>query len=131
MKKVINLLSIALIAFAFAACSSSNSPQGVVKAYLTAMQNNDAQAMMQTFHFNKQMADEEMERFTQMVADKIAKQNEKKQGIESFEIGEVEMAEDGQSAVVPYVVHYGDGSQQKDTQKVLLIDGKWLLDSGK
>ena len=130
MKKVINLLSIALIAFAFVACSS-NSPKGVVKKYLTAMQNNDAEAMIQTFHFNKEMSDEEMDQFTQMIADKLSKQNEKKQGIASFEIGEVEMAEDGQSATVPYVVHYGDGSQQKDTQKVILVDGQWLLDSGK
>ena len=66
-----------------------------------------------------------------MIDDKVKKQNEKKGGIESWEIEPVEMAEDVESAVVKYTVKYGDGSENKDKQKVVKIDGKWMLESGK
>lgn len=131
MKKVINLLSIALIALAFAACSSSNTPEGAMKNYLKAVQNNDAKAVVDMFYFSKQLTQEEHDQYVQMFAEKLTKQNEKKQGVSSYEIGEVVMAEDGNSAVVNYTVHYGDGSEQSDKQKLVLVDGKWLLDSGK
>ena len=131
MKKVIYLLSIALIAIAFAACSSKNSPEGAVNAYLKAMQKNDTRAAMEMFHFSKPLTDEEFNEYVAMVDDKVVKQNEKKQGIASWKINEVEMAEDGQSAVVSYTVKYGDGTEQADKQKAVLVDGKWMLDSGK
>ena len=131
MKKVIYLLSIALIAIAFAACSSKNSPEGAVNAYLKAMQKNDTRAAMEMFHFSKPLTDEEFNEYVAMVDDKVVKQNEKKQGIASWKINEVEMAEDGQSAVVSYTVKYGDGTEQADKQKAILVDGKWMLDSGK
>lgn len=131
MKKVINLLSIALIALAFAACSSSNTPEGAMKNYLKAVQNNDAKAVVDMFYFSKQLSQEEHDQYVQMFAEKLTKQNEKKQGVSSYEIGEVVMAEDGNSAVVNYTVHYGDGTEQSDKQKLVLVDGKWLLDSGK
>lgn len=131
MKKVINLLSIALMAIAFAACSSNNNPEGVVTEYLKALQKNDSQKIISLFHFSKEMSDEDLAQYAQMIDEKVAKQNEKKQGIASYEIGEVVMAEDGQSAVVHYTIHYGDGSDQNDKQKAVLVDGKWMLDSGK
>lgn len=131
MKKVIYLLSIALIAIAFAACSSKNSPEGAVNAYLKAMQKNDTRAALEMFHFSKPLTDEDFNEYVAMVDDKVVKQNEKKQGIASWEINEVEMAEDGQSAVVSYTVKYGDGTEQADNQKAVLVDGKWMLDSGK
>ena len=133
MKKVIYLVSLALIAIVIAACSSPkrNSPEGAVNAYMKAMQKNDSRAALELFHFSKNLTDQEFDEYVQMVDDKVVKQNEKKQGIASWEIGEVEMAEDGQSAVVNYTIKYGDGTEQKDKQKTVLVDGKWMLDSGK
>ena len=133
MKKVIYLMSLALIAIAIVACSSpkKNSPEGVVNSYLKAMQKNDTRAALELFHFSKNLTDQEFDEYVQMVDDKVVKQNEKKQGIASWEIGEVKMAEDGQSAVVNYTIKYGDGTEQKDKQKTVLVDGKWMLDSGK
>ena len=132
MKKVFYLLSIALMAMAFVACSSSkNTPEGVVDAYLKAMQQNDTRKALEMFHFSKELTPEEFDEYVQMVDDKVKKQNEKKGGIESWEIEAPEMAEDAESAVVRYTVKYGDGSEDKDKQKVVKIDGKWMLDSGK
>ena len=83
------------------------------------------------FHFSKELTPEEFDEYVQMVDDKVKKQNEKKGGIESWEIQAPELAEDAQSAVVRYTVKYGDGSEDSDKQKVVKIDGKWMLDSGK
>ena len=131
MKKVINLLSIALMAIAFVACSSSNTPEGVVDAYLKAMQQNDSRKALEMFHFQKELTAEEFDQYVQMVDEKVSKENEKKGGIASWEIEAPEIAEDAESAVVRYTVKYGDGSEQKDKQKVVKINGKWMLDSGK
>lgn len=132
MKKVFYLLSIALMAMAFVACSSSkNTPEGVVDAYLKAMQKNDTRKALEMFHFSKELTPEEFDEYVQMVDDKVKKQNEKKGGIESWKIQAPELAEDAQSAVVRYTVKYGDGSEDSDKQKVVKIDGKWMLDSGK
>ncbi|MBR4460462.1 MAG: DUF4878 domain-containing protein [Paludibacteraceae bacterium] len=132
MKKVFYLLSIALMAMAFVACSSSkNTPEGVVDAYLKAMQKNDSRKALEMFHFSKELTPEEFDEYVQMVDDKVKKQNEKKGGIASWEIQAPELAEDAQSAVVRYTVKYGDGSEDSDKQKVVKIDGKWMLDSGK
>ena len=48
-----------------------------------------------------------------------------------IEIVSEEMAEDGNSAIVTYKQHYGDGSVKEDTQKMIKVDGKWLMDIGK
>ena len=119
------------MAMTFVACSSSNTPEGVVNNYLKALQKNDTRKALEMFHFSKALTEEEMDQYVQMVDEKLMKQNEKKQGIASWEINDVEMAEDGESAVVRYTVKYGDGSEQSDKQKVAKYDGKWMLDSGK
>lgn len=132
MKKVFYLLSIALMAMAFVACSSSkNTPEGVVDAYLKAMQKNDSRKALEMYHFSKPLTDEQFEEYVQMVDDKVKKENDKKGGIVSWEIEAPELAEDAQSAVVRYTVKYGNGSEDSDKQKVVKIDGKWMLDSGK
>ena len=132
MKKVFYLLSIALMAMAFVACSSSkNTPEGVVDAYLKAMQKNDSRKALEMFHFSKELTPEEFDEYVQMVDDKVKKENDKKGGIVSWEIEAPEMAENAESAVVRYTVKYGDGTEDKDKQKVVKIDGKWMLDSGK
>ena len=56
---------------------------------------------------------------------------EKKGGLKEVEIVSEEMAEDGNSAIVTYKQHYGDGSVKEDTQKMIKVDGKWLMDIGK
>ena len=131
MKKIIRLMGIALIAFAFAACGKSASPEGAVDAFLKSYQKGDYKALLEQTHFKKQLTDEQKEQFAQVIEEKVGPELEKKGGLKSYEIDNVEIDEDGQSAKVFYTMHFGNGTDKKDDEKVLLIDGKWLVDSGK
>ena len=66
-----------------------------------------------------------------MVQEKGSKTIEKSGGLKETEIVSEEMAEDGNSAVVTIKQHYGDGRVKEDTQKMVKVDGKWLMDIGK
>lgn len=125
------LMAMAIVVLAFAACGSNNSPEGTVEKMLKSYQKGDYAAVIDQMHFSKEMSKEDKDQLVQLFAAKDRPEVEKKGGIASFELGEVEVAEDGQSARVKYVINYGDGSQKEDDQKVILVDGKWVLDSGK
>ena len=42
-----------------------------------------------------------------------------------------EIAEDGNSAVVKFKQIYGNGEEEESEQKMVKVDGKWLMDIGK
>jgi hypothetical protein len=131
MKKMFRLMALAIVVMAFAACGNSNSPEGTVEKFLKSYQKGDYAAVVEQMHFTKEMSEQDKAQLVELFAAKDAPEVEKRGGIASYELGEVEMAEDGQSANVKYILHYGDGSQKEDAQKVILVDGKWVLDSGK
>ena len=130
MKKIVRLMAMAIVVLAFAACGSK-SPEGAAKSFLKYYQNGDYAAMVDQMHFSKDISDDDKAQFAEMLQGKIAPEIEKKGGIDSFEIGEVEMAEDGQSAKVKYTLHFGNGTDSNDDMKLVLVDGKWMLDAGK
>ncbi|MBO5618557.1 MAG: DUF4878 domain-containing protein [Paludibacteraceae bacterium] len=132
MKKMIHLMSIVLIAMTFAACGSKNAtPDGAMDAFLEIYQKGDYAAMVDQMHFSQTPTDEQKAQLTQMLEEKIGAQLAKQNGIASYKVGEVQMAEDGQSAVVNYTINFGDGTSKDDTQKMVLVDGKWMVDGGK
>lgn len=63
--------------------------------------------------------------------EKAGKELEKKGGLKSFEVLSEEIAEDGNSAVVKFKQVYGNGEESEDEQKMVKVDGKWLMDIGK
>jgi len=132
MKKLILIFAVAVIAVCFAACTSSNTPEGVVKEYLTEVQKGNYEKALRLY-FNKggQVTEENEKEMLQMFEEKMKSSVEKKQGIASFEVGTAEMSEDGNSAIVPSTINYGDGTSKEDTNKTVKIDGKWYLDPGK
>lgn len=132
MKKVLGILSFALVLFGFTACNSAQkSPEAVVGAYLEALQKNDVEKAITYMHFNGEMTQEEHDQIVATFNDKLGMVNNHYQGIASFEIGEVEMAEDGEHAVVNYVLHYGNGSEKKQSDKTIKDNGKWYVDGTK
>ncbi len=132
MKKMILLAAVALITVCFAACTSANTPEGVTKAYLTAVQKGNYEKALNLYYSKDAKHDKENETdILQMFEDKMKTSIEDKQGIASFEVGVAELSEDGNKAVVPYTVHYGDGSDKETVMKTVKVDGKWYLDSGK
>jgi hypothetical protein len=131
MKKVFHLLSIALVAAVMFACSSASSPEAATKAYLKNMQKGDYNAMIEQVYFTKPLNAEQKAELVGMVEEKAKSELEKKGGLASFEIGEIEMSEDGKKAKANYTLTFGDGSTKQDDENLVLVDGKWMIDSGK
>ena len=131
MKKMIRLMAVAIVAMAMVACGSSNTPENATKAMLKSFQNGDYKALIEQVHFSKEVSQEDKDQLAALVQAKVAPEIKKKDGIKNFEVGEAELAEDGQSAKVSYKIIYGNGSEEAKTQKLVLVDGKWLLDEGK
>lgn len=125
MKKLFGLMAIAIVAFAFSACGSKNdSPEAVVDGYLKCMQKMNYDGFKDVVYFE---TEEEQEQVIQAFKEKAANEEFRQyMKIDSYEIGEVEMAEDGQSARVNYVIKKGE-EKQDGKQKVILVDGKWYV----
>lgn len=130
MKKILSVLSLALVALAFVSCSK-NSPEGVVEEYYSRIQKGQYEEAIDLLYFKNDLSDKDKERIATMIREKGGKENDKKGGISSVVIDNVDLAEDGNSAVVNYTIKYGDGSAKSEKNKVVNVDGKWLLDSGK
>lgn len=132
MKKLILMTAVALISLCFAACTSSNTPEGVTKAYLSAVQKGDYEKDLNLYYSKDTETDDEKEaEILQMFEDKMKSSIEDKQGIASYEVGIAELSEDGNKAVVPYTVRYGNGTDKEASMKTIKADGKWYLDAGK
>ena len=130
MKKILSVLSLALVALAFVSCSK-NSPEGVVEEYYSRIQKGQYEEAIDLLYFKNDLSDKDKERIATMIREKGGKGNDKKGGISSVVIDNVDLAEDGNSAVVNYTIKYGDGSAKSEKTKVVNVDVKWLLDSGK
>ena len=134
MKKLLSLLSIALCALCFASCSSQSSPTNVTEALIKNIQNENYEAISELF-YAKGETEEEINEQKQMIeslyTDKVKKSIDKKEGIKSYEIEEEKISEDGKTAIVKYSITYGNGDTDKETNKLVNIDGKWYIDLGK
>ena len=130
MKKILSVLSLALVALAFVSCSK-NSPEGVVEEYYSRIQKGQYEEAIEWLYFKNDLSDKDKERIATMIREKGSKENDKKGGISSVVIDNVDLAEDGNSAIVNYTIKYGDGSAKSEKNKVLKVDGNWMLDSGK
>lgn len=132
MKKVLGILSFALVLFGFAACNSAQkSPEAVVAAYFEALQKNDVEKAISLMHFNGDMTQEQHDQIVATFNDKLATVNNRYQGIASCKVTDAEIAEDGEHAVVNYVVTYGNGEEKKSSEKTIKENGKWYVDGTK
>lgn len=135
MKKLVyySLMAIAAVLF-MVSCSSTSTPSGAMKKYLSAVKSGDYEEFVEGINFSKvdpQKLDETREGFTAMMKEKGAEDLEKKGGLKDFEILSEEINEDGNSAVVAYKQIYGNGEEEESKQKMVKVDGKWLMDIGK
>ena len=130
MKKVLSILSLALVALAFVSCSK-NTPEAVVEQYVSALQAGQYEEAIDLFYFKKDLSDDQKQQYVSMMREKWGKELDKKGGITGFEITNVATTSDGNSAVVSYVMKYGDGTTKSETAKLLKIDDKWKMDAGK
>ncbi len=131
MKNMLSSLCLVIFAAMLAACSSSNGPEAVVEKYASYVQNEQYEKLIDITHFSKELTQEEKEETAQLLREKGAKEFEKLGGLKSVEITGTDVAEDGKTASVHTIVHYGDGSEKKEDMNTILVDGHWMLDSGK
>ena len=130
MKKLFSTLAVALVALiAFTACGGhENSPQGVAKAAMEALQSGDAEA-----YFDLMYGSEESQNREQTVAlikEKAFKSIEAKDGIKSYEIIEPEepIAADADKATIKVNVFYGNGQEEGKTLRLKKDDnGNWKI----
>ena len=130
MKKILSVLSLALVALAFVSCNS-NSPEAVVQEYVADLQTGKYEEAIDLFYFKKNLTDADKQQYVSMMKDKWGKEIEKNGGITGVEITNVSVAEDGNSANVKYILKYGDGTSKDQDSKLLKVDDKWKMESGK
>lgn len=130
MKKILSFLSLALVALTFVSCNS-NSPEAVVQEYVADLQTGKYEEAIDLFYFKKNLTDADKQQYVSMMKDKWGKEIEKKGGITGVEITNVSVAEDGNSANVKYTLKYGDGTSKDQDSKLLKVDDKWKMESGK
>ncbi len=130
MKKILSFLSLVLVALTFVSCNS-NSPEAVVQEYVADLQTGKYEEALDLFYFKKNLTDADKQQYVSMMKDKWGKEIEKKGGITGVEITNVSVAEDGNSANVKYILKYGDGTSKDQDSKLLKVDDKWKMESGK
>lgn len=133
MKQLIRLGLMLIAVLAMVSCTPS-TPGAALKNYMSALSEKDYEKFIEGCNISEADSDkakEIHEGLIAMIQEKGSKTIEKKGGLKEIEIVSEEMAEDGNSAIVTYKQHYGDGSVKEDTQKMIKVDGKWLMDIGK
>lgn len=130
MKKIFCVLSLALVTLAFVSCSS-NSPEGVVEEYASCLKDGKYEDLLDICYFKKDLTEEEKSQYAAFLRDKMEPELKKKGGVSGVDITNVEEDEDGKSAKVTYTIKYGDGSVKTSTDKVVCVDGRWKLETGK
>lgn len=130
MKKILSIMSFALVALAFVSCNN-NSPEAVVQEYVADLQAGKYEEALDLFYFKKELTDKDKQQYVSLMTEKWGKEIDKKGGISGVEITNVEVAEDGNTATVNYTMKYGDGSTKDENTKLLKVDGKWKMESGK
>ncbi len=135
MKKLISshlcLTFVMVCVIALAACSGGNTPEGVVKKYASYLQNEKYDKIVDLMHFKKEPTKEDKEEYAILLRHKASNEYEKHGGLESIEITGADVAEGDSTARVHTLVHYRDGSEEEESISTVLVDGKWMLDSGK
>lgn len=130
MKKILFVLSLAFIVLAFVSCSSDNSPEGVVKEFISYLQNEKYEKAIDLFYSEKGITEKDRQGYIEIFK-KWSTQFKEMGGLEGIDITNVDMSEDGESAKVEFLYKYGDGSTEKGSSKVVKVDGKWMIDATK
>ncbi len=133
MKRLFTLLSIMCTFVCIVACSSSKTPSSIVEQYAKAMKGEDFEAVAELFYSegSEEEIAENRKMITGLLEGKVKPEMDKNGGIESYEIGEEVISEDGQSATVEFALYFGNGDCESQKSELVNVDGTWYLDAGK
>lgn len=130
MKKLLFGIFTCLCALIMVSCAGS-TPTSKAEAYLDDMKSGDYAALIEHLHFKKAMTDQDKQQLATMLEEKGQKSIEKDGAIASYEIISETISEDGTTATVESVIKYEGGKEKNEKIKLVSVDGKWLVDSGK
>lgn len=130
MKKILFILSLAFAVMAFVSCSSDNSPEGVMKEFMSCIKKEKYDKALDLIYFKNGISEEEKKAYAELLG-KYGKQLKEKGGLKGIEVTNVEMSEDGESANVSYFIKYGNGTEEEKKEKVVKADGKWMIEGRK
>lgn len=130
MKKLI-LGAIAILCVFFMVSCSSNTPTDKAKAYLDDIKDGNYKELIGHLYFKQEITEENKQQYVNMLEEKAAKTIEKKGAIEGYEITGEEISEDGNTATVTYTMTYAKSKDENEKVKLIKIDDKWVVDSGK
>lgn len=123
------VFAIVLAALSLASCSSSN-PEATTRHYVEALAAGNADAAMGLIHLGDNVSAADMAmaegKIKSMVLSSKAR-FDARGGLDSLEIGETTHRDESHAAVA-YVLHFGDGTTREDSQRVTLVNGKWLVE---
>ena len=134
MKKLITLSFLVVAVLSFISCSPS-SPGKALKGYLNDLADEDYESFIEGVYFLEDMDEQRKKKdeaqLLAIIKEKGAKEYEKKGGVKSIEILSETISEDGKSAVVEYKQTFGNGEEEKQSQKMIKKDDKWFIDMRK
>lgn len=134
MKKIITLSFLVVAILSLVACSPT-TPGKALKSYLTDLKNENYESFIKGVYFPEDMDEQRKKKdeaqLLAIIKEKGAKEYEKKGGVKSIEILSETISEDGKSAVVEYKQTFGNGEEEKQSQKMIKKDDKWFIDMRK
>lgn len=134
MKKNITLNFLVVAILSLVACSPT-TPGKALKSYLTDLVNENYESFMEGIYFPEDMDEQRKEKeeaqLLAIITEKGSKEYEKKGGVKSIEILSETISEDGKSAIVEYKQTFGNGEEEKQSQKMIKKDDKWFIDMRK
>lgn len=136
-KTILGIFAIVVMVLATWSCGggASSTPSGVAEEAIKCLQEKDYEGYSKLIYLKEkegQTIEDQQKAIVALIADKMNKTLDKKEGIKSYEIISEEIAEDGNSAKVKTKITYGNGDT--DDQKMKFIktdDGKWMIDANK
>ncbi len=134
MKKLFSLLAFAVAMFMVACSTAPATPSDAAVECYESVANGDYEAFAEALHFDTSDPEEIAEgkaMITSFYKEKAAPEIESLGGIKSVEALSETVSEDGNSANVQIKIVYGDGSENTEDVKMVKVDEKWMLSSGK
>ena len=134
MKKIITLSFLVVAILSLVACSPT-TPGKALKSYLTDLKNENYESFIKGVYFPEDMDEQRKKKdeaqLLAIIKEKGAKEYEKKGGVKSIEILSETISEDGKSAIVEFKQTFGNGEEEKKSQKMIKKDDKWFIDMKK
>ena len=119
MKKLLIITAIFAGVFAFASCSS-NTPQGVAKKAISALEKGDYKAYAATFD----LTESDQQWLAGLAEEKVDKQLKEKGGIKSYKVTDYKMNGEDKAVVTVHIV-FNNGEEEDEHMSYVKKDGQW------